>query len=756
MTTARASGSVLRSLFAWLVIMSVCTAQEKPAPEPEEQATLSLGSTELCAYATLAWKNGFPKTARLVWLEVIGEYDADDEGARKALGYYRHGAVWQLDPKFTFPEQDEPDAGAARTLERRWDAVAKRLGAAHGKLAADLAAAGKDARAEYHVQRALRFQRRDAKLGEAAGLAQFEGITGTEVEIALLRRSRLMDRAIERLTTQAMPDVQAAPNDVALDKGGVPYEGVRSEHFTVYGDWDRDVLQEAAAWAERSLAFCQEAFEGYKGFPPAGMPSRSMAFFKRRDTWVEVVRKNADRVGRDEVAFVIANASSTKIGEMHAAGVEEVPIVFDLAVRWVVQDYSGMRSDAMVEGVGHAVVGMFFGRNLVFTVGREKVEGTVSGERESPKLLLPDMDTWRDLAVDLAWSHSGTAAARLPLLKAAQFPTDGRIKSWSFCDYLLRRDPRLLRDLDAAAPKARTEPEVHGEFTERAKLSLLEVEAGWRRFWTEDSELKRAILGKSTPLEATSKEAPAWLEEFNGARQQYGASPVGWSAQLSIDCRQHVGYLKANKGERGAAAQQTQQAGKTGFSSSGRAFAQSAIVWTGKVKKATEQWMLLPGYRDAILNKNIDTVGLYADGGIMVLDADRGRAVKAAVDSAWWPDAQQNGRAREAVPGAVDVDLLGPEVERLLNDNGRGRQKKVGLPLTMHTYGAAAKDLSCTVTSQGETIEGFLVQGTGRNRRTSAPGLWTFYPAEPLRRGLDVHVTWKWDGGSRDVTFAVE
>ena len=31
---------------------------------------------------------------------------------------------------------------------------------------------------------------------------------------------------------------------------------------------------------------------------------------------------------------------------------------------------------------------------------------------------------------------TGTSAAQLPIIDAATFPDDARIKSWSFCDYL--------------------------------------------------------------------------------------------------------------------------------------------------------------------------------------------------------------------------------------------------------------------------------------------------------------------------------
>ena len=752
-------------LAAWVAIIGPLTAQEKPvaAPEPEEAEVLAAGGKELAAYATLCFKNGFPKRAREVWLEVLGEYAPDDEPVRKALGFVRLGTTWQRDPKFEYPEHDEPNVTVARMLEGKWTPLAGKLGEAHRALSAQLATAGKQARATYHSQRALRFLPNDKKVVATAGLQQYEGITGDEVDLGILRRSRLMDRAITKLTELKVETAEFADKNAMLDKGGMAYSGWKTEHFTVWGDYDPAVLQEAASWAERALQFCDEAFAGYPEFPSRHRQIRKMAFFKEKATWVKLIEAHADLIGRENLEFVTKNAASTLLKDIHTAGPDGPQIVFDLAVRWVAQDYVGLSTDGMEEGIGHAVVAMFFGRNLVFMVGQQKQEGTVAGnQRDDQRLQLPDLDTWRDLATEAAWSKGTTPAARLPLLKAASFPTDGRIKAWSFCDYLLRRDPRLLRHLDASASKARNEADVAADFRERAKeilpgKGIEDLEAGWRRFWTEDSAMKAAILQKKTPLESASKEAPAWLEHFNRAREQFGGAPVGWSAQLSTDCKQHADYLKANKDLRGPEHEHTQQSGKPGYSNAGRSFAQMALVWSldKDPKKAMEAWLLLPGFRDAILNKNIDTVGIYCEGGLVVLDCARGRAPAAtnSMRSALYPAAnQKGGRQKDPVPSAVDVDLLGPECKKLLRDNQRDKQKQVGLPLTVHFYNNR-DDVACTVTAQGAPLAGWLVRGNGTIRRTSAPGMWVFYPAEPLPKGVDIKASWTWPGGKHDVTF---
>lgn len=745
---------LLVGVCASLSIIGLSVAQEKPAapPEPEELEVLAAGAKELGTFAALALKNGFPARAKQAWLEVLAEYSTDDEDARKALGFYRHGSVWQRDAKFVYPGEDKLDAGVASMLTQRWQALAGRLGAAHRAAAEKLAAAGKKARADHHVQRALRFLPGDAKAVAAGGLRQVDGIIGDEVDITVLQRSRMMDKAIAKLVEQAFPAAVVADKLPMLDGIGAAYQAVRSDHFTVFGDLDVALLQEAAAWAERSLAFSQQAFEGFEGFPPKGQPSSKLVYLGAKETWDKLVRKQLPK----DAEFLVANTRSVEIEGVETAQAKDPELVRDLAVRWVVRDWSGLHADALTEGIGHAVVGMFFGKNMVFTVGQQQDVGTVAGTREQKKLLLPDMDTWKQLAIEIAWQRSTTPAAKLPLLKAAEFPTDARIKAWSFCDYLLRRDPRLLTMLQGTRHKAKTENDVLAAFQQAAGVSLLEVEDRWRRFWTEESPLRRAVVNKVTPLEAASKDAPDWLALFNKLRAGCGVKPVGWSAAMSVACREHVEYLKANKDQRGPDKEHTQLAGRPGYSHPGRTLAAYAVVWTKDKKQAEETWLVLPGYRDAILDANIEEVGIYADGNLVVIDVGRGTAGGSRVITHVWPVAPEGNQPKPTVPAAVDVDLLGAEVQQLLAKNGRGKQKQIGCPLTLHGHGARDLAPSVKVTSAGAEVKGLLVEAAGSTRWTWAPGLWVFYPLEPLPKGSELLASWRWKDGEYRVTFLAQ
>jgi hypothetical protein len=297
---------------------------------------------------------------------------------------------------------------------------------------------------------------------------------------------------------------------------------------------------------------------------------------------------------------------------------------------------------------------------------------------------------------------------------------------------------------------------VIAAFQEKSGQSLVDVEQRWRRFWTEDTPLRRAVVMKTTPLESASREAPQWLELFNKQRQQHGLPAVGWSAQLSMACKDHVDYLKANKDQRGPAAEATQVPGKPGFTNAGRTFASTALVWTRDAKKAADQWLLLPGFRDAILNSNLETVGIYVESGLVVMDVLRGWQGKDQVTPTMWPRKPADANAKATVPSALDVELLGPEALRHVAEDKRAKTKQVGYPLTLHTYGASGA-ITCKVSAQGNEIQGVLEPPRTVGRRTSATGMWVFWPAEPLPRGVDIVVHWTGPGtNDHKVTFVAQ
>ncbi len=735
-----------------LVLSTLLAATPLTAQAPDEAKFLAESAKRLNAFATLSFKSHYPRRAKEIWLEIIAEYDTNDAVARKALGYVQVGTSWAPDPSFTYPDQDQPDAAVALQLNKRWNSLSAELGKEHLELAESLSAAGNAERSNYHRQRAARFASGDKKIATSLGLQLEGGMYGSAVELTLLKRSRMLEKEVTTQLAREPKVERVADFKHPYLQSGPAVKAYRGEHYTIVGDFDDAILQEAARHAERSLAFCKAAFEGYEGFGKFPGP-KTFVFYTSRDAWKQVLQANAGLMSADHLQFLFENdISATKLGaaerQLWLASSPDAAIVHDRTVRWVAEEYSTLRTDGMQEGIGHAVVGLFFGRNLTYTVGRPRPgRGTVAGGEQKKRVLMPDMTAWVDFALEMAWQKTDIPAAELPLVKASEFSEEARIKSWSFCDYLLRRDPALLLALDRTAGSgAKTQPQVATKFAEKTggqQLALLDDD--WRRYWTEDTPMLRAIRNKKAPLEGVTAAVPDWLEEFNALRKGITAvklPQVGWSEAWSNECRQHVEYLKANGKARGPEAEHDQDLKSKGASNSGRTFARRALISVGEknAKKAMDRWMHWPGYRDAVLNPALDTVGLYADAGFMVMDVSRGMVDTGTSTTVHYPFGRQTG-----VPVQIEVRELGPQVEELLAREGKSGLKVLGYPITYHGFRSSPRepgDVRCEVMVGKDLVEGILHFATDGVRRACAPGLIVFYPLQPLKRGMLHKVTW--------------
>jgi hypothetical protein len=184
-----------------------------------------------------------------------------------------------------------------------------------------------------------------------------------------------------------------------------------------------------------------------------------------------------------------------------------------------------------------------------------------------------------------------------------------------------------------------------------------------------------------------------------------------------------------------------------------------ALVETGAnisgAKKMFERWLYMPGYRDALLNNTIRTVGMYLDGDILVINVTSGvgqpKAGEATVHC--FPPKNDTGLIFN---GEVAVAELGPEVEAILAKHGHADKKVIGFPLTFHRGGSGGVDvrgsLTCTVLDpKGEKIEGVLDFDDGTVRTTTAPGMATFWPLEPLKGKISFQ--WSWTSDDKPQTL---
>ena len=90
-----------------IAVVSVLAAVSALAQDDEKKFNQTQ-SERLSKFARKAQKEGFPRQARMIWLQAIKLYNPDDPEARKGLGHVKAGAVWVPDGK---PEAPLDDTG---------------------------------------------------------------------------------------------------------------------------------------------------------------------------------------------------------------------------------------------------------------------------------------------------------------------------------------------------------------------------------------------------------------------------------------------------------------------------------------------------------------------------------------------------------------------------------------------------------------------------------------------------------------------
>src|SRR6185503_4548550 len=94
----------------------------------------------------------------------------------------------------------------------------------------------------------------------------------------------------------------------------VQYATVKSEHFTIRGDFELDLLKQAAINAERALRVMQVAYEGESGFQMDAKRWRTdWAYFKDKETYVQVLNANADLMTPDDLKFLVEQSSGSNL-----------------------------------------------------------------------------------------------------------------------------------------------------------------------------------------------------------------------------------------------------------------------------------------------------------------------------------------------------------------------------------------------------------------------------------------------------------
>ncbi len=741
-----------RFLLTLLTTLTVTVA----ALGQDDDATFNARQAKsLNSFAEKAFKKGFPRIAKVVWLQTIKLYDSDNEDAWTSLGYVKVGSSWNPDPDKEYPREDTGSGADGKPLRSAYDKLKKDLANKHRSQARKWQKADRRDMADKHWRLVLRWSKGDEEAEKALDHVAVGSLSGTDLEKTLYERSLMIEQAVEE---QSKIDYEAKIVDGVecrpLLGAQVPYITARSEHFTLHGDPESEEhLLEALQWAERALRVCKVAFPwSYKDGP---WPL-DWAFFTDKKTYQQILKANQV----PDLEWKLEHSSASNIGRTRVGATNGRQTLFDACVRNVASIYAGFGADGFSEGIGHTLVGMMFNNNRLFSVDLKKQQGTTASE-EDQEYASPDFDVWKNLSLEMAWrSTGGVPANQLPFCDAAAFTNDERIKAWSFSDYMLRRDPEMLRAMDRIAQelkKKRSKQPAEFEALFQKKypdVTIPQLDQEWEDFWTGASPVLESIQNRTPPLESISKGVDKFLEAFNEVRKQFDATPVKWSANLSARCKAHAAYLDQNGDQRGPAAEHTQSVA-LGGSYVGSMFAQMALVETraaaSKAEKMFESWVSKPGYRDALLNNTIRSIGMFIQGKVMVINAVSGIGdpvpEKRGVSCFPRPNSP-----RQLFDGSVNVADMGPDLQKWLEKAGHGDKQVVGFPLTLHFGGTGGvpnrKSITCTLLDKdGQQVEG-IYSYEGKIRTTAAPGMCVFWPLQPLKGQMSFQ--WSWGDGGRN------
>src|SRR5262245_28920537 len=180
----------LSSLIA-LTLLGSAAAQNEEVEFNARQAKA------LNAFAKKAFEKGFPRIAKVVWMQVHKLYDPENVEAWTALGYAKIGSSWNPDPKHPYPTADTGSGAEGQPLQKQYENLKTELANQHRQQAEKWSKAGNKARADKHWAMVLRWVDDDEQAQKALSHIEIGGVTGTELEKTLYDRSKMIEKTVE-------------------------------------------------------------------------------------------------------------------------------------------------------------------------------------------------------------------------------------------------------------------------------------------------------------------------------------------------------------------------------------------------------------------------------------------------------------------------------------------------------------------------------------------------------------------------------
>lgn len=691
---------------------------------------------------------------RSIWQD----YAENDDKAREKCGFVKVGDLWRKDDSRLVLDKDfKGDPKVMKKVDQDEATLKKELLAEHRALAAGWSKAGDETKAARHWLRVLRLQPGDKEAAAALAVQPFEGFRGTPAELAVLRRGRAIQGACDWLRRTPFPTAATTGEHPLLAAAKITHVGVASEHFQVWGTLPPAELQTIAIECERALLLARALLGTHGGsrFEPRG--HRNLVFVSK-EQYAALLDQCADQFDAGRLQFLKTDVDQafveSKAGplRLHRAylGLEAS---VDQAVRGVVQDAIGVRTDGLYEGIGHAACGFLFGRTLTFLLEQQKAKTVATWTQ---KALAPDLKVWMQIAEESAWAKSDTRTSELVLLSAAKFSTEQRVKAWAICHYLLHTRPEFLAELDQSQSKEiRTPPDVEQEFKRRTKIELPKIDHDWREFWGRGAELRKAIATDPVPDEkapdrASKLRARSLVDAVNAQRAGAECGPAGFFVAVGpeVQAVQHYDeQLVKAEAERKKKPKETIPSPPLPPELGRR------VLYSRQKEAAAAvaEWLVDPALRDLLLHPGRELFGASVYAGAWLCDVTSAATPTQRGVPMCWP----RDRQRE-VPGSALASELGARATAALLAAGKQPGDRVGVPITAHFLRAlapeAAAKLRCQVWCGNHAVHGVLVDygraGTGAEAAFEpVDGVFAFLPLEPLPEKAEFEVRWEMPPG---------
>ncbi len=739
---------------AWLcavLLLSSVSAQDAAALAEREQQLAVRAVAGLHAVADALQEQKQHHRAFELRRELLLEYAPDDAKAREKCGFCQVGDHWRRDESLLVFDKDlTGNKKDLRRIDQQLDALGRDLLAEHRALAEGWTRLADLARALPHWQRVLRWAPKDKTALAALQLATFEGFRGDALQMRMLRRARTIRGAVDwLLRTGFEAKVIPGGSNSLLTAMGLPHLGVQTEHFQVWGSLPEAQLVEIAQYAERALLLCDTLFGTSTGEVWRPVRHRDFVFVHTAAAYHAALDQCAAQFDAGRLAFLKNDVEQAfvehggVVWRLYSA-VKGRDVNLDQTVRAVVQDATGIVTDGLWEGLGHAACGFLFGRTLTFMLEQQSQRTSASS---TSTLLSPDLATWRQIAEASAWARSDSRTSELVLLSAARFLNEQRVKAWAISDYLLQWRPELLLELDRCRTDTiHTPPEIEAEFLRRTGFLLTRLDHEWREFWAKGQDLRAAmakdpVADEKAPDHAARLRARSLVDAVDAARAAVQRGPVGFyvaDSEVVQDVR-HYHELRAK-----AEARQKRKPKEVVPMPEPPAALGATLFWSAQStpEAAVAEWLLQPAKRNELLHPGRSLAGSALGSGDWLLDvAEPAEPTQRGLPLCW----PRHGQA--GVPGGALPAELGVRAAAALQAGGRGATDRVGVPLSLHFWRVMPKTVldavRCRVFVQNVPVDGAVVVYGGDEAADGADGCVAFVPFTPLAAGSQVEVLWE-------------